>query len=103
MNILTTLNVALAQGLTGVTPPAGTASGGLIDSIQFILNGALILAALIAVIFIIVGGVRYITSQGEDGAITEAKNTILYAVIGLIAIGLAAALVNFVVGIIQGA
>jgi len=92
-----------AQGLDFIQPPEGTASGNLVDAIIFIVNGLLVIAALAAVIFIILGGIRYIFSQGEDDQATQAKNTILYAVIGLIVIGLAAALVNFVIDAIQSA
>ena len=90
-----------AQGLDFIEPPQGTAQGNLVDAVIFILNGLLVLAALAAVVFIILGGFQYIFSQGNDEQATTAKNTILFAVIGLIVIGLAAALVNFVIQAIQ--
>lgn len=93
---------ALAQ-LGGSPIFSGTASGGLIDAVVTIVNIFLILAGLVAAIFLIVGGVQYIISRGDDDAVTRAKNTILYAIIGLVVIGLAAAIVNFVVGAIQSA
>ena len=51
---------------------------------------------VVAVIMIIFGGFRYITSGGNDSSVTSAKNTILYAVIGLIIVALAQLLVRFV-------
>ena len=93
--------ISMAQGLDFVPPPQGTSQGNLVDAIIFILNGLLILAALAAVVFIIIGGIQYIFSQGDDDRATTAKNTILYAGIGLIVIGIAGALVNFVVQAIQ--
>ena len=63
----------------------------------------LVLAALAAAIFLIIGGARYIGSQGDEDAAAEAKNTILYAIIGLIVIGLAAVIVNFFVSALQSA
>ena len=51
---------------------------------------------LAAVVVIILGGVTYITSQGDAGKVTKAKNTILYGVIGLVVAILAFAIVNFV-------
>lgn len=92
---------ALAQGLTGVSAPQGTAQTPLLTAVINLLNGLLVLAALAAVVYLIVAGFRYITSQGNDDQTTDAKNTILYAVLGLIVIGVAAAIVNFVVGAIQ--
>lgn len=91
--------VALAQGLTGIGRGAfkGTASSDLVTAIISIVNWFLILAALAAAVFIIYGGVKYITSATDEEAASEAKSIILYAVLGLIVIGLAAAIVNFVV------
>ena len=51
---------------------------------------------VVAVIMIIFGGFRYITSGGNDTSVTSAKNTILYAVIGLIIVALAQLIVRFV-------
>jgi len=51
----------------------------------------------VAVIMIIVGGFQYATSQGDYGAVGKAKNTILYAVIGLVVALLAAGIVTFVI------
>ena len=48
------------------------------------------------------GGLRYILSGGDNKKITDAKNTILYAIIGLIIAVLAFAIVNFVLNAIGG-
>jgi hypothetical protein len=50
------------------------------------------------VIMIIVGGFRYITSGGNDASVTAAKNTILYAIIGLVVVALAQIIVRFTLG-----
>lgn len=89
--------VAFAQGLTGVTPFSGTSNSDLITAVIRIVNYALILAGLVAAVVIVYGGVKYIISRGDEDGAADAKNTILFAVIGLIVIGLAAALVNFVI------
>ncbi len=57
---------------------------------------------VIAVIVIIIGGVFYMTSQGDPGKIKRAKETILYAVIGLVVSLSAFAIVTFVVGATEG-
>jgi hypothetical protein len=54
------------------------------------------IVGIIAVVMIIVGGIRYITSGGDSGNVTAAKNTILYAVIGLVIVALAQVIVQFV-------
>ena len=66
-------------------------------TIQSILNVIISVAGIIAVIFVIVGGVQYMTSSGDPGKTKKAKDTILYAVIGLIVCALAFAIVNFVI------
>lgn len=57
---------------------------------------ALYAIGAISVIMIIWGGLRYITSGGDNKKITDAKNTILYAIIGLIIAVLAYAIIQFV-------
>ena len=63
-----------------------------------IFNEAYAVAGLIAVVVIIVGAVQYVTSGGDPGKVAKAKNTILYSVIGLIIVLLAALITNFVIG-----
>lgn len=64
--------------------------------IQTVINILLYILGAVAVVMIVIGGIRYTTSNGDSGAITSAKNTILYAVIGLIVAILAYSIVNFV-------
>ena len=62
-----------------------------------ILNAIIAAAGLVAVIFVVVGGINYMTSSGDPGKVKKAKDTILYAIIGLIVCVLAFAIVNFVI------
>lgn len=62
-----------------------------------ITNVLLFIIGAISVIMLIIGGIRYTISNGDSAAVTSAKNTILYAVIGIIVAILAYALVNFVI------
>jgi heme/copper-type cytochrome/quinol oxidase subunit 2 len=63
--------------------------------IHTIVNLLSAIVGIVAVIMIIFGGLRYITSGGNDTSVTSAKNTILYAIIGLIIVALAQVLVRF--------
>ena len=63
-----------------------------------IVNVLLFVIGAIAVIMLIIGGIRYTTSAGDSGNVTAAKNTIMYAIIGLVIAFLAFAVVNFVLG-----
>ncbi|MBQ3432909.1 hypothetical protein IJG22_01260 [Candidatus Saccharibacteria bacterium] len=67
-----------------------------------ILNGIIAVSGLIAVIFIVVGGINYMTSAGEASKIEKAKKTILYSVIGLAICALSFAIVNYVIKNIIG-
>lgn len=82
--------------------PTGTGAAPLIDVIGKILAFILDLLGIIAVVFIIIAGIRLIVSQGEEEQKEKAKKTILYVIIGLIVILLARVLVGFVVGEIPG-
>ncbi len=61
-----------------------------------ITNVLLFVLGAISVIMIIIGGLRYVISGGNSTAVTEAKNTILYAIVGVIIALLAYAIINFV-------
>lgn len=77
-------------------PPARDLPATILGIINFVL----ILVGILALAFLVYGGFRYITSRGEDDEVEAAKNIITNAVIGIVVIGIAAALVNFVVGAI---
>jgi hypothetical protein len=63
-----------------------------------ISNVMLFVVGAISVIMVVIGGLRYVISGGNSGNITAAKNTILYAVVGLVIAIMAYAIVNFVIG-----
>lgn len=61
-----------------------------------IVNLLLYVLGAVAVIMIVLGGIRYTTSNGEAAHVKAAKDTIMYAVIGLVVAVMAYAIVNFV-------
>ena len=63
----------------------------------------LFIIGAISVIMLIIGGIRYTLSGGDSGNVTAAKNTILYAIIGLVVAFLAFAIVNWVLGAVTPA
>lgn len=67
-----------------------------------ITNTVLYVVGVISVIMLIYGGLRYVISGGDSKKVTDAKNTILYAIIGLIISILAFAIVNFVINAVTG-
>ena len=85
------VNAAQGNG----TPTTLFGGGGVVTTIT---NALLFLAGALSVIMIIIGGLRYTVSGGNSANVTAAKNTILYAIVGLIVAFLAFAIVNWVVG-----
>ena len=67
-----------------------------------ITNVLLFITGAIAVIMIVIGGLRYVISGGDAKQVDAAKNTILYAIIGIIVAILAYAIINFVTGTFVG-
>ncbi|MBR3353251.1 hypothetical protein IKG49_01520 [Candidatus Saccharibacteria bacterium] len=67
------------------------------SSITAILNSIIGISSLVAVIFVIIGGIGYMTSSGDGAKVEKAKKTILYATIGIVVCALAFAIVNWVI------
>jgi len=65
------------------------------NMVHTVVNLLSAIVGIVAVIMIIIGGFRYITSGGNDASVTAAKNTILYAIIGLVVVALAQIIVRF--------
>ncbi|HEY8886511.1 MAG TPA: hypothetical protein VIM31_03385 [Candidatus Microsaccharimonas sp.] len=69
-------------------------SDGIITTVTNIL---LFIVGALSVIMLIIGGLRYVISGGNSTAVTAAKNTVLYAIVGLVISFLAYAAINFVI------
>lgn len=97
---------ASAGAVAGVQNGANSARGadqpldlfGNNGTFATITNVLLFIIGAIAVIMIVIGGMRYVISGGDSNQITAAKNTILYAIVGIVVAILAYAAVNFVIG-----
>ena len=81
----------------GLEQVGGKQTASANDVIKTIINALLFFIGVVAVIMIIWAGVQYTTSAGDSNKVATAKNTIVYAVIGLIVAIFAYAIVNFVV------
>jgi uncharacterized membrane protein YagU involved in acid resistance len=67
-------------------------------ALQTVLNTVYIWAGIIAIIVIIVAGIMYSVSQGEQAKITRSKDMIIGAVVGLIVIMMAFLITQYVLG-----
>jgi hypothetical protein len=64
--------------------------------IKTVINIFSVIVGSVAVIMIIFGGFKYITSGGSSDGVSGAKNTILYAIVGLVIVAFAQIIVQFV-------
>lgn len=110
VGLANTATVSAATDCTGIqdcvgggvdkTDPnaAGTvdAEARVTEIAQDVINIFSWVVGIISVIMVIVGGFQYITSGGDSGKVTNAKNTIMYALIGIVIVALAQVMVKFV-------
>lgn len=82
------------ESTTCATPTTG--ASGLQSVLAKAINIFSLIVGVIAVIMIIVGGLKYITSGGDSSNVSGAKNTIIYALVGLVIVALAQFIVRFV-------
>lgn len=92
---------AAGNGLTNVqsgVTTTETAAGGLSMQtvISTVIGTMLFVVGLLAVVMLIYGGIRYVTSHGDKAQVTAAKETIMYAVVGLVVAIAAFAVVQWI-------
>ena len=75
--------------------PEVNATSNVVTTILNIVFG---IFGAVALLFIVIGGFRYVISSGDPKNTAKAKNTIIYAVVGLVVALGAEAIVNFIVG-----
>ncbi len=85
-----------ASATARVCPTSDTTDTTLNNVIKTVINLFSLLVGFISVVMIIFGGFKYITSGGDSGKISAAKNTILYAIIGILVVAVAQVIVRVV-------
>ena len=86
----------LQFGQGGTCADTGEAEETVNNLVGTVINIFSVIVGIVAVIMIIFGGFKYITSGGDSGNIGTAKNTILFAIVGLIIVAMAQIIVRFV-------
>lgn len=95
-------NLINTLAVIGIEPLEQDNGGDFSHQVTTILSWIVGLLGIVAVVVIIMGGVSYMTSAGDAGKVKKAKDTILYGIIGLIVAALAFAIVNWVIGGLNG-
>ncbi len=88
------------EAARGVDMPVDLLGSG--GAVTTVINTLLFIVGFLSVIMLIFGGIRYIVSGGNSNAVSAAKNTILYAIVGLIIALFSYAIVNFVLDSLTG-
>ena len=78
-----------AQATINIPQPTNVKIGNIGTLISALVGVLLILAALMAFFFLILGGIQWITSGGDKAGMEAARNKITHAVVGLIIVGAA--------------
>ncbi len=78
-----------------VAIPQGNLEPGTVTTVLQLVFG---MAGGVALVIIIVSGIRFVTSQGDPGAVNRARNSVIYAFVGLVVSLLAYSIVTFVLG-----
>ncbi len=101
--IIPNASAAVCEDGTTVADGAECANSGTVTCLfgpdcafTKITNAALYIIGAVSVLMLIYGGIRYTASGGNEKNVTAAKNTILYAIVGIVVAVLAFAIVNFV-------
>lgn len=90
-----------ATGTASCEPSDGETT--VSDVVALVINLLSILVGVVAVIMIIVNGFKFVISSGDSTAITNARNGIIYAIIGLVVVALAQVIVIFVINKVDSA
>lgn len=91
------VNAADCTGAACARPNVTTGNGDIKDILQTVVNLLLFIVGTVSVIMVVIGGLKYTTSNGDSNRVTAAKNTILYAVVGVIVSIMGYAIVDFVI------
>lgn len=97
IGLIIVMSASIISGsISGIVSGASADNGA--NFFTNIFNRVFFWSGVIAVIMVVYGGIQYITSVGNPSGITKAKTTILYSIIGLLVVIMAAAIVNVVLG-----
>ena len=75
---------------------AGGGGVAIHDAVHAVTNILSLVVGILSVIMIIVSGIKFVTSGGDSAKVGSAKNTLAYAIAGLVIVALAQTIVHFV-------
>jgi hypothetical protein len=90
-------DISDAKGNCPITSPGDNLSGFIWHVVLNIIEDAMVAVGYVTVFFILFGGFKFLTSEGDPGAAAKARTTITNAVVGLVISLVAIGAVNFIV------
>lgn len=93
---------ASAGALTATNPGGAFSTNNFMDVMENIANFIIAFITILGIIFIVYGGILYVTAGGDEAAVEKAKSTLTYALIGLFIAAMAYALETLVLTILVG-
>ena len=80
-----------------LSPLVGTSYENLQEFLYFLINYAITISAIVAVVSLIISGFKYILSFGDDKKIKAATSSIIYSLVGLVLVFIAPTVIKFVI------
>ncbi len=94
-SVMERIFAAISLKATDIEAPVVAANDAALKST---LATVYVWTGIICVVMVIIGGLRYVTSNGDASGITSAKNTILYSLAGLVVVLAAAGITQLIIG-----
>jgi hypothetical protein len=88
---------ACKQGGSGSAACSSSNDNVISRTLARVTRLAMFLSGIVAVIMLTIGGFMYLTSNGDPSKAGEAKNTIVYTLIGTVVVGLSGSIILFVI------
>jgi hypothetical protein len=98
MAIITSAMLACSQIICASETGIPTSTPDLFSGIGNAVNTGLLLLGGLAVVFLVYGGLQYILSAGNPARMKQARETILYAVVGVVVAGSAYGIISYITG-----
>lgn len=101
--ILNSIRIALVGADAPLDPLDANSPSLASDMIMRAINWVIGVAGVVSLVFVVGGGILYVTSSGDSGQLQKAKNTIKYALIGLVIVAISLTITSFMSATIKNA
>ena len=100
LSAATVYGAPLVEPGQGFVVPTGSKEQSVSSVVSLVTNGLFIVATILAVVYLLIGGIRWITSKGDKTAVEGARKQIIAAIIGLVVVAVAFLIIRVVFGLL---